>query len=200
MPRLKRTEEEEKAREGSEFIESLDRGLRVIQSFGIDRRPMTLSDLSKSADLPRATVRRILMTLVKSGFVVSDERLFSLTPRVLLLASAYLTSNQISTVMQPLMDEVAGKVRRSAPLRSLMAKRSFYRPLESGAGILERTGHRISAAGFLHVSGTRSAGQIGKRRADENGRRHEAGGSDPVDAARQIGSDCDNHCRPHQRV
>jgi IclR family transcriptional regulator, pca regulon regulatory protein len=119
MPKLKRTEEEKKAREGVEFIESLDRGLRVLQSFGIDRRPMTLSDIAKSANLPRATVRRILMTLQKSGFVSGDERLFSLTPRVLLLASAYLTSNQISTVMQPLMDEVAAKAKEVCSLAVL---------------------------------------------------------------------------------
>jgi IclR family pca regulon transcriptional regulator len=43
--------------------------------------------------------------------VAGDERLFSLTPRVLQLASAYLTSNQISTVLQPLMDEVSAKAR-----------------------------------------------------------------------------------------
>jgi IclR family pca regulon transcriptional regulator len=119
MPRLKRTEEEEKARDGAEFIESLDRGLRVLLSFGIDRRPMTLSDLAKRSNLPRATVRRILMTLVKSGFVSGDERLFSLTPRILLLASAYLTSNQISAVMQPLMDEVAGKAKEVCSLAIL---------------------------------------------------------------------------------
>lgn len=110
MPRLKRTEEE-KARGGADFIESLDRGLRVLQAFGIDRRPMTLSDIARIANLPRATTRRILLTLQTSGFVAGDERLFSLTPRVLLLASAYLTSNQINTVMQPLMDEVAAKAR-----------------------------------------------------------------------------------------
>lgn len=148
MPRLKRTEEEEKAREGSEFIETLDRGLRVIQSFGIDRRPMTLSDLSKSANLPRATVRRILMTLVKSGFVVSDERLFSLTPRVLLLASAYLTSNQISAVMQPLMDEVAGKAKEVCSLAILdgeevvfIARSSPARVFSTGLDI----GYRLPA-------------------------------------------------------
>ena len=111
MPKLKRTEEEKNARGGAEFIESLDRGLRVLQSFGIERRPMTLSDIAKIANLPRATVRRILMTLQQSGFVSGDERLFSLTPRVLLLASAYLTSNQISTVLQPLMDDVATRAR-----------------------------------------------------------------------------------------
>ncbi|MCA1409729.1 helix-turn-helix domain-containing protein [Bradyrhizobium sp. NBAIM20] len=148
MPRLKRTEEEEKAREGSEFIETLDRGLRVIQSFGIDRRPMTLSDLSKSANLPRATVRRILMTLVKSGFVAGNERLFSLTPRVLLLASAYLTSNQISTVMQPFMDEVAGKAKEVCSLAILdgeevvfIARSSPARVFSTGLDI----GYRLPA-------------------------------------------------------
>jgi IclR family transcriptional regulator, pca regulon regulatory protein len=148
MPRLNRTEEEEKAREGGEFIESLARGLRVLQSFGIDRRPMTLSDLAKSSNLPRATVRRILMTLVKSGFVSGDERLFSLTPRVLLLASAYLISNQISTVMQPLMDEVAGKAKEVCSLAILdedevvfVARSSPARVFSTGLDI----GYRLPA-------------------------------------------------------
>lgn len=111
MPRLKRTEEDSKRRDGAEFIETLDRGLRVLQSFGVDRRPMTLSDVAKCSHLPRATARRILMTLERSGFVSGNERFFSLTPRVLLLATAYLSSNQLSTVMQPLMDEVALKAK-----------------------------------------------------------------------------------------
>ena len=120
MPKLKRTADEiEAKRGGSEFIESLDRGLRVLQSFGINRRPMTLSDVAKVSNLPRATARRILMTLEKSGFVKGDERLFSLTPHVLTLASAYLASNQISTVMQPLMDEVATKAKEVCSLALL---------------------------------------------------------------------------------
>lgn len=122
MPKLKRTAEEKQARrDGPEFIESLDRGLRVIQSFGVDRRPMTLSDIARASGLPRATARRILMTLEKSGFVAGDERLFSLTPRILALASAYLASNQISTVMQPLMDEVSAKAKEVCSLAVLDA-------------------------------------------------------------------------------
>lgn len=148
MPRLKRTEEEEKAREGSEFIETLDRGLRVIQSFGIDRRPMTLSDLSKRVNLPRATVRRILMTLVRSGFVVGDERLFSLTPRVLLLASAYLTSNQINTVMQPLMDEVASKAKEVCSLAIMDGEQAVFIARSSPARVFSTgldIGYRLPA-------------------------------------------------------
>ncbi len=148
MPRLKRTEAEQEAREGSEFIETLDRGLRVIQSFGSDRRPMTLSDLAKSTNLPRATVRRILMTLVKTGFVSGDDRLFSLTPRVLLLASAYLTSNQISTVMQPLMDEVAGKAKEVCSLAILDGDEVVFSARSSPARVFSTgldIGYRLPA-------------------------------------------------------
>jgi len=149
MPKLKRTAEEKKARgDGSEFIESLDRGLRVLQSFGVDRRPMTLSDVAKASSLPRATARRILMTLEKSGFVSGDERLFSLTPRVLLLASAYLASNQINTVMQPLMDEVSTKAKEVCSLALLdgdevvfVARASPARIFSSGVDI----GYRLPA-------------------------------------------------------
>jgi IclR family pca regulon transcriptional regulator len=75
---------------------------------------MTLSDIAKVSNLSRATARRILLTLQRAGFVAGDERLFSLTPRVLALASAYLSSNQIVAVMQPLMDDISTKARKSA--------------------------------------------------------------------------------------
>jgi IclR family pca regulon transcriptional regulator len=149
MPKLKRTAEETEARrEGPEFIESLDRGLRVLQSFGTDRRPRTLSDIAKETSLPRATARRILMTLQKSGFVSGDDRLFSLTPHVLTLASAYLASNQVSTVMQPLMDELSAKAREVCSLAVLdgdevvfVARASPTRVFPSGIDI----GYRLPA-------------------------------------------------------
>lgn len=149
MPKLKRTAEETEARRKTpEFIESLDRGLRVLQSFGVDRRPMTLSDIAKIAKLPRATARRILMTLEKSGFVSGDERLFSLTPHVLTLASAYLASDQIITVMQPLMDDVSSKAREVCSLALLdgnevvfVARASPARVFSAGIDI----GYRLPA-------------------------------------------------------
>jgi len=149
MPKIKRTPEEQQARrEGPEFIESLDRGLRVIQSFGAHHRPMTLSDIAKACDLPRATARRILMTLQKSGFVVGDERLFSLTPRILTLAAAYLSSNQISTIMQPLMDDVSAQAKEVCSLAVLdgsevvfIARASPTRVFSTGIDI----GYRLPA-------------------------------------------------------
>lgn len=149
MPRVKRTADEEAARrDGGEFIESLDRGLRVLQSFGVDRRPMTLSDIAKASNLSRATARRILLTLQKSGFVAGDERLFSLTPRVLALASAYLASNQIVTVMQPLMDGVSTNAKEVCSLAILDGQEAVFIARASPARVFSAgidIGYRLPA-------------------------------------------------------
>jgi IclR family transcriptional regulator, pca regulon regulatory protein len=104
MPKLKREGGEERA---TDFVESLDRGLRLLQAFGNTTGPMTLSDIARAADLPRATARRILFTLERGGFVASDGKLFTLTPHVLTLAGSYLRSNQVVAVLQPVLDRIA---------------------------------------------------------------------------------------------
>src|SRR5882672_9873431 len=104
MPKLKRSDSEERA---TDFVESLDRGLRLLQKFGATSGPMTLSDLARAADLPRATARRILFTLDRGGFVATDGKLFTLTPHVLTLAASFLRSSQVVTVLQPVLDRIA---------------------------------------------------------------------------------------------
>ncbi|MDQ0314709.1 IclR family transcriptional regulator domain-containing protein [Amorphus orientalis] len=117
MPRVNRTEEQlEARRKDPDFVESLDRGLRVIEAFGRGPGPTTLSDIAKAADLSRATARRILITLQRCGYVRGDGKYFELCPSVLRLASGYLSSNQIVSVLQPVMDEVAAEAREVCSL------------------------------------------------------------------------------------
>jgi IclR family pca regulon transcriptional regulator len=109
MPRIKRSEAEERLAEeaGPEFLEALARGLRIIQTFGQDRRQLSLSDVAKLVELPRASVRRTLHTLIHLGFAETDGRMFRLTPRVLTLAGAYLAANPISTLLQPALERLS---------------------------------------------------------------------------------------------
>src|SRR4029079_2551144 len=116
MPKLKREDSEERA---TDFVESLDRGLRLLQKLGATDGPMTLSDLARAADLPRATARRILLTLEHGGFVASDGKLFTLTPHVLTLAGSFLRSNQIVTVLQPVLDRIATSAQEISSLALL---------------------------------------------------------------------------------
>ena len=118
MPKLKRVGDADN-RGATDFIESLDRGLRVLEVFGGSRQPMTLSDLAKAADLPRATARRILFTLERAGFVATDGKLFRLMPRVLVLASSYLASNHVVSVLQPALDKLSGEAQEISSMAIL---------------------------------------------------------------------------------
>ena len=115
MPRIKRTEADERAAEamGADYLESLARGLRVIHAFDRDRRALTLSDVAKLVGLPRASVRRTLHTLIQLGYVEADDRLFRLTPRILTLASAYLLSNPVVDVLQPAVEHLSAQTKEA---------------------------------------------------------------------------------------
>jgi IclR family pca regulon transcriptional regulator len=147
MPKPKR-EGEADNRGATDYVESLDRGLRVLELFGGGQRPMTLSDLAKAADLPRATARRILFTLERAGFVASDGKLFRLTPRVLVLASAYLASNHVVSVLQPALDKLSVDAQEISSMAILdgndvvfIARASPTRVFSSGIDI----GYRLPA-------------------------------------------------------
>ena len=116
MPKLKRPDNEARA---SDFVESLDRGLRLLQVFGETSGPMTLSDIARAAGLPRATARRILFTLAHGGYVSTDGKLFSLTPHVLTLAASFLRSSQVVTVLQPVLDRIAADAQEISSLAVL---------------------------------------------------------------------------------
>lgn len=116
MPKLKREESSPRA---TDFVESLDRGLRLLKVFGESTAPMSLSEIARAADLPRATARRILFTLQHGGYVSGDGKLFALTPQVLTLAASYLRSSQVVSVLQPVLDQVASEAQEISSLAVL---------------------------------------------------------------------------------
>ncbi len=98
---------------GSEFVEALARGLEIISAFGREQKQLSLSDVARATKLPKASVRRMLHTLMSLGYAATDGRVFRLTPRVLTLASDYLGSNKVSTVVQPTCQRIAAETGRS---------------------------------------------------------------------------------------
>jgi IclR family transcriptional regulator, pca regulon regulatory protein len=100
-------------------LQSLERGIAVIQVFSRERPALTLSEVARLTGITRATARRILLTLEEVGHVRSDGRLFSLTPRVLSLGWAYLSSLNLWDVTQPLMEELADRTKESCSVATL---------------------------------------------------------------------------------
>jgi IclR family pca regulon transcriptional regulator len=103
----------------SYFVQSLQRGLEVIRAFDADARELTLSDVARRTGLSRAAARRFLLTLVDLGYVRTDARYFSLSPRVLELGYAYLSSLSLPEVAEPHLEALVAEVRESSSLSVL---------------------------------------------------------------------------------
>ncbi|MEG0003762.1 MAG: IclR family transcriptional regulator C-terminal domain-containing protein [Comamonas sp.] len=98
---------------GDSYVQSFARGLGVIHSFSADAPQQTLSEVAARTGLTRAGARRILLTLQTLGYVESDGRLFRLTPRILELGFAYLSSMPLWNLAEPVMEDVVDQVRES---------------------------------------------------------------------------------------
>ena len=111
---------------GRSHVESLARGLAVLKAFGDQHAQLTLSDMARIVSLPRASVRRSLLTLQELGYVQSDGRLFSLSPQVLTLARAYLESSPVPRVAQGFLENLSESLGQSCSLSILHGDEVIY--------------------------------------------------------------------------
>lgn len=111
---------------GDSYVQSFARGLQVIRSFSTSAPRQTLSEVAAASGLTRAGARRILLTLQTLGYVDSDGRLFALTPRILDLGFAYLSSMPIWNRAEPVMEALVQQVQESCSAAVLDATDIVY--------------------------------------------------------------------------
>ncbi len=117
--------EELRAERGSDFVQSLERGLAVIRAF--EGNPsLTLSEVAAASGLTRAAARRFLLTLAQLGYVGSEGRAFRLTPRVLELGRAYLSSLTLPEVALPHLRDFVAELRESSTVAVLDREQIIY--------------------------------------------------------------------------
>ncbi|MGP6175376.1 IclR family transcriptional regulator domain-containing protein [Corynebacterium sp. A21] len=104
---------------GTDFIESLARGLSVVRSFSAEQPEMSLTQVAQAVDLTRPTARRILLTLQELGYVHMHDRVFSLTPKVLELGMAYVGSLGLWDLACPHLEWLVGQTRESSSMAQL---------------------------------------------------------------------------------
>ncbi|MBO9514956.1 MAG: helix-turn-helix domain-containing protein [Variovorax sp.] len=111
---------------GDSYVQSFARGLQVIRSFSAKAPRQTLSEVAAASGLTRAGARRILLTLQTLGYVSADGKLFSLTPRILDLGFAYLSSMPIWNRAEPVMEALVQQVHESCSAAVLDATDIVY--------------------------------------------------------------------------
>lgn len=102
-----------------ESVQSFERGLAVIRSFGAKAPRQTVAEVARSTNLSRASARRLLYTLENCGYVRRDGAQFALTPRMLGLGYAYLSSHPLSELAQPHLRQLSDRVHESTSVAVL---------------------------------------------------------------------------------
>src|SRR4051812_13260587 len=104
---------------GPDFVEALARGLDVLTCFDADHRSRSLTDIAAATGLARPTARRLLLTLEELGFVRSSGGAFRLTPKVLTLGTAYVSSLGLWDIARPHLEALVARTGESSSMAQL---------------------------------------------------------------------------------
>ena len=142
------------------FVEAFARGLDLLRAFGRDAPALTISEAAARAGMTRAGARRLLHTLLALGYARQDGGSFRLTPKVLELGQAYLSSLSLREAAQPVLDRLADSLDEVAALSILeggeivfVARAERRSPLARGIGLGGRLPAFATSMGRVLLAG-----------------------------------------------
>lgn len=137
-----------------DFVTSLEKGLLLIEAFEVAQPRLTVAEAARRTELTRAAARRYLLTLVALDYAESDGKYFWLSPRVLRLGYAYLSTASIPKMVQPILDRIGEKTKEVTSLAALsdgevifLARSSARRMVAATSNVGLRLPAYCSAAG-----------------------------------------------------
>ncbi|MER5672802.1 IclR family transcriptional regulator domain-containing protein [Pseudonocardia alni] len=104
---------------GEHFLESVERTVRVLESFDPEHPHRTLSEVAAATGINRAVVRRVLLTLVDLGLLTLTGRRFAPAPRMLDLGFTYLANLGLPAYAQPYLAELSREIGETVALAVL---------------------------------------------------------------------------------
>lgn len=104
--------------DGRSVVNSLAKGLRVLEAFSAERPELTLSEVAAVAGLDPGTAFRMLNTLVMLGYVnrIPDTKRFRLTLKVTDLGFHAIARADLREIARPILRSLVGEVNEAASL------------------------------------------------------------------------------------
>jgi len=102
------------------FVQSLARGLSVLQAFSANHPSLTLTEIAQRTGLNVVAAQRYTDTLMEMGFLKRNcHREFFLGPEVLSLGFAFLNSTQLRKIAEEHIVEFSDRVQRTVNMAML---------------------------------------------------------------------------------
>lgn len=105
--------------ESKDLVVSFARGVEIIRVLAEEDRALSLAEIATRIDTSRATTRRLLITLQKQGYVLSNGPTFELRPKVMELGDRYIAGLKFPALARPYLEELAATVRDTCSLTIL---------------------------------------------------------------------------------
>ena len=140
-------------------IQSLDRGLVLLESVANARRPVSLSELTPVLGVDRSSVFRLVNTLVRRGFLVqeADSKRYMLGSSIWRLASLFRFENVLLQVARPHVDALAADTGETTHVAIRQGAKAVLIERQLTANVLGVTGAGLGTAVSLHSTGVGKA-------------------------------------------
>src|SRR5262245_17675780 len=110
------------------FLSSLDHALVILETIGHGRSPLGLSEIVRKTEYAKTTVHRVLLTLVRRGFVRKEYQTsrYQLTLKLFELGSTAVSQLGIKDVAKPHLEAVRNLSGETAHLAVMDDDGVFY--------------------------------------------------------------------------
>lgn len=114
----KRAEPRRPLEDSRNIVNSLSKGLRILEVFSAERSEMTLSEIAAAAELDPGTAFRMLNTLVMLGYMdrIPESRRFRLTLKVVDLGFRAIGRADLREIARPILRSLVGEISEAASL------------------------------------------------------------------------------------
>lgn len=105
----------------AQTIQSLDRGLKILDILSKSDKPLTLNEITGHFGIDRSSIFRLLGTLIQNNFVYQDPetKKYSLGFKIMELSGAFGEQTKIETFLRPVLKSVSEKTRQNTHLAVL---------------------------------------------------------------------------------
>ncbi len=116
----------------AKVIQSLERGLRILEILAKSDRPLSLNDITQHFSLDKSSIFRLLGTLVSYNFVYQDPdtKKYMLGFKIMELSGAFGEQTKIETFLRPVLKYVCEKTHQNTHLAVLNGQEVVFIAVE----------------------------------------------------------------------
>jgi IclR family KDG regulon transcriptional repressor len=136
-------------------VQSLERAASLLRSFSVAEPELSIGDLARRSNLPRSTVHRLVVNLMRLGFLARDSRSERYRLGLLLaeLGTIALSRMGLREKARPIMERLAEQTGEVVCLAVMERNRSMYVEVVEGRHGL-RLRATVGSSAPLHASAT----------------------------------------------